>query len=135
MSALTKVGTPSLASLLPPANNKICDVLAGEALGAFDACYIKGSDGKVYKSTGAAATAPAVVDGYAAKAYASGAPVTLFFDVEVQYATGMTPGTNFFLSGTTAGGLDTATSTGGTRPCARAKTATVLLLRRVWEVG
>ena len=135
MAALTKVGTPSVASLLPPANNKICDIVAGEALGAWDACYIKGSDGKAYKSTGAAANAAAVVDGFAAKADAIGAPVTLFYDVEVQYATGMTPGTNYYLSGTTAGGLDTSTSTGGTHPVARAKTATVLLVRRVWEVG
>lgn len=133
MAALTKVGTPSLASVQPPPNNKVCDIVAGEALAAWDACYIK-SDGKAWRSTGAAANAAAVVAGFAAAPYAVGMPVTLFFDVEAQYATGMTPGTPYFLSGTVAGGLDSAASTGGLHPCAYAKTATVLLFRRVWDL-
>jgi hypothetical protein len=89
---------------------------AGEALAAFDACYID-SAGVVRKSTGAAATAPAKVRGYAAQAYASGdADVTLYFGVRVRYGAALTPGASLFLSGTTSGGLADAASTGGTAP-------------------
>ena len=36
----------------------------------------------------------------------------------MNYGSGLTPGAMYYLSGTTAGGLDTATSTGGTAPIA-----------------
>jgi hypothetical protein len=132
MSAVTKAGTPSLSSLLPPANNKISGLLAGEAIAAGDACYIK-SDGKVWRSTGAAANAAADVDGFAAAAAASGQPVTLVYDCAINYGSGLTPGAKYYLSGTTAGGLDTATSTGGTVAIARALDATRILVRRQWN--
>jgi hypothetical protein len=136
MAVLSKVGTATPGSLLPPANAKYSALQAGEALGAFDACYIKASDGKVYKSTGAAANAAAVVDGFAAAAYVSGEyGVTLWFDIEVPYATGMTAGTNYYVDGTTAGALNSSPSTGGTHPCARTVSPNLLAIRRVWEVG
>src|SRR6476661_6743713 len=99
MSAVTKAGTPSLSSLLPPANNKISGLLAGEAIAAGDACYIK-SDGKVWRSTGAAANAAADVDGFAAAAAAVNQPVTLVYDCALQYGSGLTPGAKYYLSGT-----------------------------------
>lgn len=124
MAAVSKVGTPSLVTIGVPPSNKHSALTAGEAIGAMDACYIK-NDGKVYKSTGAAANAAAVVDGFAATAYASGQTgITLLFGVEVEYGSSLTPGAPYYLSGTTAGGLDTATSTGGVVPVARAMTTT-----------
>jgi hypothetical protein len=117
MAAITKVGTPTLASAEVDPNHQTTGLTAGEALGAWDAVYIKQSDGKVYKSTGAAATAPAEVHGYASKAYVSGATyVTIYHGgMNVPYGSGLTPGINVYLSGTTAGGLVDAASTGGTR--------------------
>jgi hypothetical protein len=117
MAAVAKSGTPSLATTLPGPEHSLSGQTAGEALAAFDACYIKASDGKIYKSTGAAANAAAKVRGYAAAAYASGdTNVTLYRGVRVRYGASLTPGTDLYLSGTTAGALVDAASTGGTAP-------------------
>jgi hypothetical protein len=125
MAAVTKSGTPSVSTPVPGYEHKLpSGFYAGEAIGAGDACYIKTSDGKIYKSTGAAANAAAVVDGFAFQAYAADDPVTLLWDVNFNYGAGLSPGTFLYLSGTTAGGLDTATSTGGTVPIARVVDAT-----------
>lgn len=116
MAQIAKSGTPSLAVTLPGPEHQLSGQAAGEALAAFDACYLN-SDGKVYKSTGAAANAAAKVRGYAAQAYALGdTDVTLYFDVRVRYGAGLTPGADLFLSGTVAGGLADAASTGGAVP-------------------
>jgi hypothetical protein len=80
MSAVSKSGTPSLSSDLVPQNNTTTGLLAGEAIAAGDACYIK-SDGKIWLATGAAANAAARVVGVAAQAAAVGEAVTLFNDV------------------------------------------------------
>jgi hypothetical protein len=120
MAAVSKSGTPSPTTLLWPPSNQHSGLIAGEDLGAGDACYIKTSDGKVYKSTGAAANAAAQVDGFTPQAYKSGiGGVTLVFGIEFGYGSGLSAGTSYYLSGTTAGGLDTATSTGGTVVIAR----------------
>lgn len=116
MAAVAKSGTPSLSSVLPPQNCQLAGLLAGTAIAAGDACYIDATTGRVLLSTGAAANAAAQVHGYAAEGAASGEAVTLFFDVNFRYGAGLTPGTRLYLSGTTAGGLDTAVSTGGTAP-------------------
>lgn len=117
MAEIAKSGTPSLAVTLPGPEHQISGLVAGEDLDAFDACYIKSDDGKVYKSTGAAANAAAKVRGYAAQDYKSGeSGVTLYFGVRVRYGTSLTPGTNLYLSGTNAGGLADSASTGGTAP-------------------
>jgi hypothetical protein len=115
LAAIAKSGTPSMSSVLPPQNNQIAGLLAGAAIAAGDACYIN-SSGAVIPSTGAAANAAAKVRGFAAEAADSGRPVTLLFDVNFRYGAGLTPGIDVYLSGTTAGALDTATSTGGTAP-------------------
>jgi hypothetical protein len=118
LAAITKVGNPTLASAEVDPNHQTTGLTAGEALGAWDACYIKQSDGKVYKSTGAAANAAAEVHGYASKAYVSGATyVTIYHGgMNVPYGTGLTPGKDVFLSEVTAGALaDAVGAAGGTR--------------------
>lgn len=124
MAEIAKSGTPSLSSVLPnPSANKISGLLAGEAIAVGDACYIK-SDGKVWRSTGAAANAAAKVDGWALVAAAANEGVTLVFDVNIRYGAGLTPGARYYLSGTVAGGIADAASTGGTAPIAFAVDAT-----------
>lgn len=112
MAEIVKTGVPSLASLTVQ-NESISGLFAGEALGAFDAIYVN-ADGKVYKATGAAANAAAKVRGFAAQAVSAGEAVTIYTNPRVRYGTGLTPGANLFLSGTVAGGLADAASTGGT---------------------
>lgn len=124
MSDIAKSGTPSLATVTPCPAHQIAGLLAGEALTAGDACYIKGSDGAVYKATGAAANAAAKVDGFASQNTAIGEAVTLWFDVTMRYGAGLTPGARYYLSGATAGALADAASTGGTAPVAFAVDAT-----------
>ena len=115
MADIAKSGTPSLATTLPGPENTIGGLLAGEAIAAGDACYVK-SDGKIWRATGAAANAAAVVNGFAAKAADSGAAVTLLRDVTFHYGASLTPGARYYLSGATAGALADAASTGGTSP-------------------
>lgn len=128
MAEIAKSGTPSLASVLPPQNNNIAGLKAGEALAAGDACRINASDGLVYRSSGAAATTAANVHGYAAEACASGEAVTLLHGVNYRYAAGLTPGASYFLSGTVLGGIADAASTGGTVPLGFAIDATRIRL-------
>lgn len=115
MADIAKSGSPSLSTLQPlPGSGKLPTLYAGEALVAGDACYIK-SDGKVWRSTGAAVAAAAKVDGYAPVDIPSGESVTLLFNVTFRYGTGLTPGARVFLSATT-GALADAATTGGTAP-------------------
>lgn len=122
MTAVAKSGSPRL-STLGPSKEHSESLIAGEALAAGDACYIK-SDGKAWKATGAAANAAAVVRGFAAKDTQVGEAITIYHNVNFRYGAGLTPGADYYLSGTTAGGLDTAASTGGTVPIAYAVDAT-----------
>lgn len=102
------------------------DLYAGEALDPAAPCYIKASDGLVYMSNGAVANEAAKVDGFTARAVAAGQPVTLYgIGARFGYGSGLTPGANFYL-GATAGRLDTAATTGGLVPIARAINATDL---------
>lgn len=114
MAVVAKSGVPSLASVLPPANNKITGLLAGEDIAAGDACYIA-STGAVMRSNGTAANAAAKVDGYAAVAAKNGEAVTLLFGVVMRYGAGLTPGTRLYLF-TTAGQIGDAATIGGTAP-------------------
>lgn len=115
MAEIAKAGgATGPASILLPANDKICELLAGEAIATYDACYIKASDGRVWKATGAAANAAARVRGFAAKAASAGEAVTLLQNCTVGYGTALSPGADYYLSGTVAGGLADAASVGGT---------------------
>jgi hypothetical protein len=117
MAVIAKSGSPSFSSMnLDPGAQKLPALIAGEALAAGDACYIKASDGLVYRSTGAAANAAAKVRGFAPALVNIGEPVSLIFNVSMFYGSGLTPGTDVFLSGTTAGALVDTASTGGTAP-------------------
>lgn len=129
MANLAKSGTPSLSSLNPPASNFLT-LIAGEAIAAGDACYVK-SDGKIWLSDGSAADALAVVDGFAQAAAAANEPVTIGWGVRMKYAAGMTPGTPYYLS-TDPGALSDAATTGGTKVIARAVDATRLEVTRSW---
>ena len=125
MAALSKSGTPSLSTTLPCNGHKTPGgLIAGEAIAAGDACYIK-SDGKAWLALGDAATT-SVIAGFAGVACPVGEGVTLLRDVVFKYAAGMTPGTPYYLSGTVPGGLDSAASAFGTVPIARAFDATRL---------
>lgn len=126
MAAVAISGTPSLASVTNQVNS-LAGLLAGEAIGAGLACYIK-SDGKVWLATGAAANAAAKVYGFAAQAASSGEAVTLVWDVRLRYGAGMTPGTQLFLS--TGGTLVDAATTGGTAPIGVVVDATRI---HVWQ--
>src|SRR6188474_860351 len=112
MAAVAKSGTPSVCSVTNQFNS-LAGLIAGEAIAAGDACYIK-SDGKAWLATGAAANAAAKVYGYACQAASVGEAVTLAYDVRFRYGAGLTPGTQVFLS--TGGALVDAATTGGTAP-------------------
>ena len=117
MALLAKSGTPGLASPTPSRENTITGLLAGEALAAGDVCYIH-SNGSVMRSNGAAANAAAVAVGICPAATPVGEAVTLFINVNFHYGAALTPGTPLYVA-TTAGGLDTAATTGGTVAVAR----------------
>ena len=122
MATLVKSGTPSLASALPDASQKITGLLAGEAIAVGDVCYIAAA-GTIFRSNGTAATAPAKCHGMAVVAAAIGEAVTLIHDVNVRYGATLTPGARYYVSAT-AGALDDAATIGGTSPVAFAIDAT-----------
>lgn len=128
MAVIAKSGTPSPSSVVYGQDKTISGLLAGEAIDAGDPCYIA-SSGLVMKSSGAAANAAAKVRGYAAKAASSGEAVTLIFDVNIRYGSGMTPGADVYL-GATAGVLSDAATTGGVEPIGFVVDATRI---RVWQ--
>jgi hypothetical protein len=114
MAAVTKVGTPSLSTVVPCPAHQIPGLLAGEAIAAGDLCYIK-NDGKVWKANGTSANSAAKVRGMAMQAAAVGESCTLYHGVTVRYGSGLTPGADLYLS-TTAGLIVDGATTGGTAP-------------------
>ncbi len=130
MAEIAKSGTPSLHTLGPdPGACKHPSLLAGEAIAAGDLCYVS-SAGTVFRSNGAAATAPAKVRGIAPTKANIGEPVTLMYHVVFQYGAGLTPGAGYFLSGTVLGGIADAASTGGTGEIGFAIDATRIYFRQ-----
>lgn len=128
MAAVNKSGKPSMCSKTPGPEHSIT-LYAGEAIGAGDAMYIKTSDGKFWKATGAAANDAAKARYFAAKDTQVDEAVTGYRGVNFRYGTGLQPGIDLYLSGTVAGGLDTAASTGGTTPIAFVIDATRIHVR------
>jgi hypothetical protein len=102
MAAIAKSGTPSLATALPPQNEQIPGLKAGEAIAAGDLCTIA-SNGTVMRSV-----TSNTVHGVAAVQASAGEAVTLYRNVRFGYGAGLTPGTAVRLSATVPGGLDTA---------------------------
>lgn len=127
MTTIAKSGKPSISTGAPDTSCSVSGLIAGEALSAADACYIKTSDGKVYKSTGAAANAAAVVDGFAPDDCPIGEATSLYWDVNFRYGAALSPGSFAYLSAT-AGLLDTAATTGGLVPIGRVIDATRIYL-------
>jgi len=123
MAELSKSGTPSPCSVEPPPNCRLPGLKAGEAIAAGDALYIK-SDGKLWKATGAANNAAAKVVGFAPQAASVNEACGCYFDMNFNYGAALTPGARYYLSGTVAGGLADAASTGGLTPVAYAVDAT-----------
>lgn len=125
MAEIAKSGIPSLCSVMPDGNDRVSgDLFAGENIAPGDACYIN-TDGKVYRSTGAAAgVIAAKVRGWAAGGAKTGQATTLYFHTTLRYGAGLVPGTSYYLSGTNPGGLADAASTGGTGEIAFAVDAT-----------
>jgi hypothetical protein len=114
MATVAKSGTPSISTTTPCPAHHISGLTAGEAIAAGDLCYVA-STGLVMKSNGTSANAAAKVDGMALQAAAIGEGVSLYFDVNVRYGSGMTPGARLYLQ-TTAGLISDAATTGGTAP-------------------
>ncbi len=129
MATVAKSGTPSLSTVLPCGSHYVgSNFRAGEAIAAGDPCYIKASDGRVWRSIGTTADAAAKVDGWCPLAAASGEAVTLMTDVDIHYGANMTPGDRLYVS-LTAGVLQNATSTGGTGAVGKVLDTTRI---RVW---
>ncbi len=124
MAEITKSGTPSYSSVVPPQSGTIVGLLAGETIGEGDACYIKASDKKVWRATGAAADAAAQVAGFAQMSAYVDDPVTLITEGNFRYGTALTVSARYYVSGTVPGGLADAASTGGTKALAHAIDAT-----------
>src|SRR5688572_14602894 len=118
MAEVPKSGTPSYSSVVPQQADTIVGLLAGEAIAAGDACYVKASDNRVWLATGAANNAAADVAGFAFAPATAGDPVTLVDNGNFRYGAALTPMAKLYLSGTVPGGLADAASTGGLAPIA-----------------
>jgi hypothetical protein len=117
MASVAKSGTPGLTTAVPPTSCSVSGLIAGENINAGDACYWKASDGKVYRSNGTAANEAARVDGFALRDTLAGNAISLYWNVNIAYGTGLTVGAFYYLD-TVAGGLSTVATTGGTVPIA-----------------
>jgi hypothetical protein len=134
MTLLTKRALIGISTPNPSPNHRLAGWIAGEALGAGDACTLH-TNGRIYRASGAAADANARIFGYAADPCSAGEACTLYDHVTLEYGSGLTPGTLFYLSGTTPGGLDTDPSPGGTIPCAVALDSTRVHVVSTWGGG
>jgi hypothetical protein len=119
MAEIAKSGTPSLATVQPGYEHQLNGLIAGETLAEGDFVYIN-ADGKVYRASGAAANAAARARGMVLQGAAAGDGVAVLSGVSVRYGANLTPGAQYFLSGTNPGGLADAASTGGTAAIAYA---------------
>lgn len=131
MALLTKVSDASLDAASAMYAPQRSGLVAGEALDGLAPCVIDPTDGKVYMSNGTSANARAQFDGFTPRAYASGdTNVTLFgIGTKMRYATGLTPGSRYYI-GATAGRLDTTATTGDAVGIAKAVTSTIIRIIR-----
>jgi len=142
MSEIAKSGTSALTSSTGPVTPRIEGALAGEALGALDACYIRTTDSRVYRSLNnpagynAAVTGmvpPNTVHGYVTAAANPGDRVALVYGVQATYGAGLVPPAPLYLSGTVPGGLTDVAPTAGAPAIAHAATATQIACE--WLAG
>jgi hypothetical protein len=130
MAEVAKNGVPSLATTQPGYEHQLNGLIAGEDLAVGDFVYIKESDGRVWKASGAAVNEAARARGVilqAAKANKDG--VSIHHGVVVRWGAALRPGVPYYLSATVAGALNDAATTGGTTPIAFAVDATRLYIR------
>lgn len=134
MALVSRASDVSLDSSTGMFAPQLTGLLAGEAIDAGAACYIKTADGKVYMSNGTAANEAAEFIGIAAAAASIGRAVTVFgLGARFRYAaSGLGPGDKYFIAAT-AGRLDTAATTGGVNAVARAVNATDIVIIRASE--
>lgn len=135
MAEIAKSGIPSLSTVLPCDANKLPALGVGEDIEPGDACRINTADGKLYKSDGTGAAGPAAeVDGFSLDRAKVGQrqSAVLVHDVNLPYATGLTPGTFLYLSPTVRGGLATAPGAAQAKPIARVITATRIRALRTY---
>lgn len=120
MAEVRRQSSASLATALPCNAHQITGLKAGEALNVGEFVYIKTSDGLVWKATGAADNAAAKAVGVVAQNASVGEAVTIHRGVRYRWTVSGTPGpgTLLYLSGTNAGELADAASTGGLLPIA-----------------
>lgn len=83
---------------------------ASGALSAGDLAYIVPTTGLIARATAAAAGNPAV--GFVLAASLTGAPATIFFSGRNTGVSGLTPGTRYYLSDATPGGVTATPVTG-----------------------
>src|SRR5690349_14395816 len=135
MAEITRITTPSLATQTPSNEHQRTGLRAGEVLVPGDLVYIKAADGRLWKATGAAANAAAVVVGMVLIPAQVGEGVTYYFGVSVNYGSGLAKAALLYLSGTVAGGLADAASTGGTKPIAYVAEdgARIVLANDMWR--
>jgi hypothetical protein len=123
MAEVDRTGTPSISTPWPSKESLITGLLAGEVLAGGDVVYLKTSDNAWWKATGAAANEAAEAIGMVCTAASAGEAVTVarlgsgimfgYGPVEDDTTTPIGGGALLFLSGTVAGGLADAPSTGG----------------------
>lgn len=118
MAEVTRTGVPTPSNPLAVQRRSITGLYAGEALAGGDTCYIKQSDGKVYKASGAAANEAASCKGFVAKVASAGEACTILRNgIHLAYGPNVTgtptgPGKRLYLSATVPGGLSDAATTG-----------------------
>lgn len=125
MATITKVGSPSLTSVLPPQNTTIVGLYAGEDIAAGDVCYIN-ADATIMRSSGVqvdplnptdSELAAARAYGIALTSAAAGEAITISRNINLRYGTGLTPGARLYV-GEDPGSLDDGPTDGGTEPVA-----------------
>jgi hypothetical protein len=131
MATIAKSGVVSISTPAPDVEHSLSGLYAGEAISAGDACYIKTSDGRLWRSNGNATGVTAVIDGFAASDAVVGDAVTLYYGVRFRYGTGLTPGTYVYLD-STPGGLSDVVTTGGLLPIGRVIDTTRIDLNRTY---
>lgn len=127
MADIAKVVRPTIVAVTPPIFLPALPIVAGEAIAVGDSIYIKSSDGKWWRSTGAANDANAASWGIALDDYEVGEVVKDYArpGCLLRYGSGLTPGARYYVSAT-AGAIADAASTGGLLPVARALTPQVI---------
>lgn len=130
MAAVAKSTKASFDASTLMVNPLLSGKIAGEDIPVLCPCYLH-TDNKVYKASGAAANAAAVLYGWSCRAAKLGQPVTLAQGPGpvAKYSDGLlTPGQKLYLGA--AGALDTAATTGDAVGIAQAFSADLIRLTR-----